>query len=368
MKGNELYNAAIDASDEFGHVVARVCGQCEFSCCHSGTMVGSQGMRRLYKGVQVDPEVRRSVGEVLQIRAREMIADLDTVDEVMKLMEPAYGQTMAEEMQDLRELREQWREFAEWIGSGFELAQANLDRIMLFSAIRSNLLRKIHEFPGAEAALANFTNGDGTFHYRRRRLAPPRCFFHADGCQVGRYKPITCANFFCTGDPNLLEECQREMSFDEFVLANMYPESIEFVRQYIRCETELGQAYWEPKIIFAADETVRDGFEELIGERDCDLEVRREGAFYAPTADELLRVLTIATADASLLITAGELTGAALYEIAIALQRAMSSEVLGGVFIIAESYREDPYGSHALWSQNMMSQPLGSLDVFTTHN
>ncbi len=364
MVGRELVEAALAASRKLDAIVERVCGACEYSCCHSGTMVGSHGVRRLYKGMRLDPEVARRVREGLDQRARELAADLDTIAQVTGMLTASYGQERAEELVEIEALSDEWRKFADFVGSQFEPNPENLRRLIQFSAIRHNLLREVRKFPGAEAALANFCAPGGSFHFRGRKLAPPRCMFHADGCLLGRYKPVKCANFFCSGDPNLLAECQSEMDFDEFVLANMYAESCDFVERAIALENELGPAYWEPKIAFTADPQQRAQLHELVQQREGRIkQIPEPGSFFLST-QELLDLISEHGRESTLVFSAASVGSPALYELAVALQQAHNDEILGGFVLIAETFTTPSFMPHPMWSDRLMSQPLGSLDIY----
>ncbi len=364
MVGHELVEAVLAANQKLDAIVERVCGACEYSCCHTGTMVGSHGVRRLYKGMRLDREVAGRVRDGLDERAKELAADLDTIKQVTKMLRTSYAQEMAEELAEVEALTEDWRKFADFVASEFEPSPENLRRLIQFSAIRHNLLRQVREFPGAEAALANFCAPGGSFHFRGRKLAPPRCMFHTQGCLLGRYKPVKCANFFCSGDPNLLAECQSEMDFDEFVLANMYAESFEFVKRAIALENELGRDYWEPKIAFTSDPQQRAQLQELVRQRDGNVEIRQEpGSFFLST-QELLHLIREHGRDNTLVFCGASVGSPALYELAVALQQAHNDEMLGGFVLIAESFTPPSFMPHPMWSDRLMSQPLGSLDIY----
>jgi len=364
MVGNELAEAVVSADRRLRGIVARVCGACGYSCCHTGTMVGSHGVRRLYKGTLLEAELAERVRQGLRERAKEMAADLATIEQVAEMLRISFGDEMGDELEQLERLTEEWRRFAEFVGSDFELSPENLMRLIQFSAVRHNLLRQLREFPGAEAALANFCAPGGSFRFRGRKLAPPRCIFHLDGCLLGRYKPIKCANFFCSGDPNLLEECQNDMYFDEFVLANMYAESFDFVKRAIGLENELGRAYWEPKIIFTANPQQTAELLELIRRREGVVEVRHEAGSFFLSTGEVLELIGGHGRETTLVFTARSVGSPALYELAVALQQAHNDEVLGGFVLIAGDFDAASFMPHPMWSDRLMSQPLGSLEMY----
>lgn len=364
MQGRELAEAVRRAAHKLQDIVQRICGACEYSCCESGTMVGSQGLRRLSKGIHLDPQLAGRLHRGLQQRASEISADLETIERVSEMLRISYGEDHADEFARLADLTEQWRQFAQFISSDFELTSENLTRLTAYSAIRHNLLRQFAVFPGAHSALANMSAPGGSFRFRGRKLAPPRCLFHLDGCLLGRYKPLHCANFFCSGEPNLLEECQQRMDFDEFVLANMHAASYEFVARALALENELGQAYWEPKIVFAAEADQRAGLLELVRQRPGKVELVDEPAGFYMSSEELLSLIGAHGRNITLVYTAPTVGGPGLYELGIALQQAHNDDVLGGLVLIAESFPTPSFMPHPMWSDRMISQPLGSLDIF----
>jgi len=364
LRGNALADTVTAAVEKFEAIRDRVCGACEYSCCHTGTMVGRHGIRRAAKGAELKPEVQDALRDAMRARAEELAADLDTIRQVTQLMEVGLAEDMEMELKALQRLTEDWAEFTEFLASDFEFTPENLLRVTAFTAIRANLLRQIGSFAGGHAALARFSGPGGSFQFRRRRLAPPRCMFHHDGCVLGRYKPIKCANFFCNNEPNLLEECQQAMSFDEFVLSNMYVEPFEFTRRVIEQSSVLGRDYWEPFIAVTANDVQGDELASLVHLREGHVEVFKEPDSYFPSTEEVLRTIVATGRENTVLIRAATIGGPALYELAVALQRAHNDGILGGFFLIANGFAPSAFMPHPMWTDRMMSQPLGSLDIF----
>ncbi len=364
MPNRQFVHAVSAARHKLDTIIERVCGACGYSCCHTGTMVGSHGVRRLYKGMRLDAGLASRVREGLKTRAAELAADLDTIRHVTQMLQMSFGDRMSRELTDLGALTGEWQDFTEFMASDFDLTPDNLKRLTQFSAVRHNLLRQLREFPGAEAALATMSVPGGSFHFRGRKLAPPRCIFHLDGCLLGRYRPVKCANFFCNAEPNLLAECHAEMDFDEFVIANMYPESLGFVEEMILLENELGPDYWEPKIVLGCDEQQARRLIELGTARGIGTDVQQNpGGFYLSTG-ELLELIKAAGRDATLIFTAESVGGPALYELAVALEQAHNADILGGFILIAQRFATPSFMPHPMWSDRMMSQPLGSLEIY----
>ena len=364
MQGRELADAVRDAAHKLEDTIQRVCGACEYTCCDSGTMVGSHGLRRITKGLRLNQQLAGRLRRGLQQRAVEVSADLETIERVADMLTTSYGEEYRAELRELAELTEQWRQFAQFISSEFEFSVQNLDRLIAYSAIRHNLLRHLSVFPGSHSALVNLGGPDSSFRFRGRKLAPPRCLFHVEGCLLGIYKPLHCANFFCSGEPNLLDECQKRMDFDEFVLANMRAESIEFVKSAIMLENELGHAYWEPKIVLISDERHLEQLHELVRQRPGRVERRHEPAGFYLSSEELLQLIRAHGRTNTLVFTAPSVGGPALYELGIALQQAHNDDILGGLILIADSFAVPSFAPHPLWSDQMMSQPLGGLDMY----
>jgi hypothetical protein len=57
IQGRELVDAVHKATQKLQDTVDSICGACEYSCCETGTMVGSHGLRRLSKGLRLDPQL-----------------------------------------------------------------------------------------------------------------------------------------------------------------------------------------------------------------------------------------------------------------------------------------------------------------------
>lgn len=344
-----------------------VCGACTQNCCHQGTMMGSQGLRRLYKGILLDPEFGERLRHGLILRREEVEQDLHVAERVAGLLGAARleGED-AEGLQELQTRLRDMRQFVEYMGSEYPLTAEGMSRLLLYSAVRSNLLRCLRQFPGGEAALANFSQGRSSFKFRGRKIAPPRCIFHHDACLAEAWKPIKCANFFCASDPNLLARCRQEMSFDEFVLANIRLSDPACLRRLVELENDLGKAYWEPKVIIGPQqgwETWSDDLIALIqGARQT--QVHRDSGRFMRATRELLDEIASLPADQNVIHTSASIDGAALYELAVAMDRARGAEWHGGFCVLAQDLVEHSFMPHPLWDDEMISQPLGGLEVY----
>lgn len=364
---NPLRERVQAAHDKLDRLVQNVCGACRQNCCHQGTMMGSQGLRRLHKGLLVDPEFGGRLRRGLRERHEEVARDLATAEKVAQLL--AAANLTPDDRQLLPELDQRladFRRFADYMGEDFPLTTEGMSRLQLYSAVRHNLLRCIRQFPGGEAALATLSQSSGSFRFRGRKMGPPRCIFHQDGCLAEQWKPLKCANFFCASEPNLLACAREVMTFDEFVLANVRLSTPETVRRQVQLESDLGQEYWEPKVIIGPDLDAAAYQDDLIGlvrvQRPAQLQ-REPGRFMRAT-NEILRDIEALRGTENLIYTCGSIDGAALYELAVALEQARGTEWHGGLMLLARELTERSFMPHPLWEDQMISQPLGGLEVY----
>lgn len=355
------------AHDKLARLTEEVCGACRQNCCHQGTMMGSQGLRRLYKGLLMDPEFGKRLRQGLHLRVEEVRQDLQVAEKVAQLL--AEAKIAPQDQDRLPELQQRLadlREFAEYMTGDFPMTAEGMSRLLLYSAVRSNLLRCMRQFPGGEAALTTLSQGQGSFRFRGRKMAPPRCIFHHDTCLAEAWKPVKCASFFCASEPNLLVRLQQEMTFDEFVLANIWPSDPDWVRRLLRLENDLGAQYWEPKIIIGPEqepEAYHEEIIELLRERR-QLQVRREPGRFMRATNEILAEVERLPEMQNIVYTCSTIDGAALYELAVALEQTRGNEWHGGLFVLAKELSEHSFMPHPLWQDEMISQPLGGLEVY----
>lgn len=367
---SDLRERVLAAREKLGDLTQEVCSHCPQNCCHQGTMMGTQGLRRLYKGLLLDPEFGVRLRQGLKLRAEEVAEDLQIGEKVASLLrharlsgpDEADDDTGAELDKRLAEMRD----FVEYMGSDFPLTSEGMSRLLLFSALRSNLLRCLREFPGAEAALTTLSQGKGSFKFRGRKMAPPRCIFHLGSCLAEQWKPIKCADFFCTSDPNLLARCRDEMGFDQFVLANIHLSSTEYVQRLVKLENDLGQMFWEPKVIIGPeqgwDEYVQSTVDLIRQERPVQL--RSDPGRFMQATNEILDQINALPEGQNLAYTCASVDGAALYELAVALERARGADWHGGFVLFAHELSDQSFMPHPLWEDEMISQPLGGLQIF----
>jgi len=62
--------------------------------------------------------------------------------------------------------------------------------------------------------------------------------------------------------------------------------------------------------------------------------------------------------------TCTTIDGAALYELAVALEQARSTDWHGGLLVFAHELAEHSFMPHPLWQDEMISQPLGGLEIY----
>jgi hypothetical protein len=111
-------------------------------------MMGTHGLRRLHKGLLVDPELEPRLRRALKQRAEEVAADLAVAEKVGHLL--TQSRTSPEDQEALAELRKrlaELRDFVEYMQSDFPLTCEGMSRLLLYSAVRSNLLRSMREYP-----------------------------------------------------------------------------------------------------------------------------------------------------------------------------------------------------------------------------
>lgn len=355
------------AHEKLARLTQEICGACRQNCCHQGTMMGSQGLRRLYKGLLMDPEFGGRLRRGLRLRREEVAQDLQVADKVAELLGAAdLAEEDRERLPELQQPLEDLRQFVAYMDSDFPLTAEGMSRLLLYTAVRHNLLRCVREFPGGEAALTTLSQGQSSFRYRKRKMAPPRCILHHDACLAEAWKPIKCANFFCASDPNLLAVLHDQMGFDEFVLASLRLSDADTVRRLLRLENDLGKAYWEPKVILGPAEGAEAYHAELIAllRSARQVQVRREPGRFMRATNEILTEIAALPEDGNLVYTCAAIDGAALYELAVAAEQARSEAWHGGLVLLAQELVEHSFMPHPLWEDDMISQPLGGLEVY----
>lgn len=365
MTGQELVHRVNEARERRDAVIDAVCGACENKCCEQMTMMGTQDLRRLVKTMLLDGEFAARVRQGLRCVSEVLEADLRVLEQVLALLKQSTGAEMDEEMQRLRENVEQWREFVQWLRSDFPLDFDEMRRLLMFSGIRSNTLNALAGFPAGLGALVNLSGSEGSFEFRGKRIAPPPCLFYLEevGCICDDAKPAKCANFFCAGVPNLLEELRGALGFDDFVLANCEPVPLDEILDTVGLERELGPEFVEPKIVLGADE---DAIDQIATRIDATGELVRMERVERPglrSASEVEQQLESIPERVTLIEVFPAMNGNTLYELALALDRLRQRDEHPGYVIAAKELMPTSV-SHPLWDDRMMAQPLGVLDLY----
>ena len=202
MTGEELVSGIREARERQRRVIDSVCGACDNKCCRQMTMMGSQDLRRLLRGMLLDPEFERSVRAGLRRVGDRLEADLRIVRQVTELLAAAHGDQQARDLAELRANVEEWGRFIAWLRSDFALELPELRRLLMFSAIRST-----PSMPGPvprRAGRARQPLGQpGRLPLPRPPHRPATLSVWLDdiGCICLDAKPAKCANFFCAGCP-----------------------------------------------------------------------------------------------------------------------------------------------------------------------
>ena len=371
----DLASRITAARARLNELVTEVCGACQHNCCHQGTMMGTEGVRRLHKGLLLEPELSVRLIAGLARRQPGLQADVEVAQAVTRLLAAAnLPDEDRQRLPELEKLVQDLQKFTDTLTLRPPIREHQLSHLLIYSAVRNNLLRCLRQFPGAEAALTTLAGGRGSFRFRGRKLAPPRCIYHQGGCLAEDYKPIKCANFFCTAGPNLLSRCREVMSFSEFVLANFRVVTTDFILRLVEIESELGPDYWEPKVIIRAGKAERS---QLVRRLLAELKYNRGPAQMIKISQRFMYSINEIMAMRQRL--EGErhsdkqqngvycletIPDVALYEIAVAMDQARQNDLHGGVIFVAEGLEESGFIPHPLWEDEVYSQPLGALEMY----
>ncbi|MCX7599009.1 MAG: hypothetical protein N2512_09110 [Armatimonadetes bacterium] len=345
-------------------VVSRVCGACERNCCHQGTMMGIQDLRRVVRGLRVDAELAERLRTGLKEKAFELEADVAAARQVLSLVKSSgLGDERAHCLAEARIA--DLEDLAKMLAAETPLDYPHLQRLLLHTALRHNLLRAFRSFPMGEGALARFGGPASSFKFRGSRLAPPRCIFHSLtlGCMAGKWKPAKCANFFCTADPSLLDAIREHMDFDDFVLANFEPATMDWILANLKAQAELGPSYHEPMVIVgmgkAQAEELRDRLEAAA------VETRMSPHPSVPFPPRVVeKVAAGVPAGTAELIRFRKLSGTDIYDLAIGLDRVRLRDAQRMLVFIAETLEVPSSPPHALWLENTIAQPVGYLECY----
>ena len=364
---SDLVRRTQEAIARVQSVVDRVCGNCDDSCCHQGTMMGSHDALRLIKGMKLEPGREEAVRAGLSGRAGELRADLETLRAVRGLIAAADTDAARAGLETLDPLLDDWERFCQFLEGPWEVGEEALGEMQRFAGIRALALRALGAVEGAHAALSTFARKGSGFRFRGRRLAPPRCLFHSleVGCLAGRWKPGKCANFFCSGAPNVLHELHKELSFDDFVLGNAEVVDAETALRAVSLEWELGRQYVEPKVFIGWDEAGADRLRSLLSVVGLRLVCPpTPGGRFMQSSAEVEQMLDALDEDEACLAQVEAVDGVALYELAVTLDRRRAAGEAVAFILLAADFAAPSALPHPLWADEQMSQPLGALDLY----
>ncbi|MFQ6098233.1 MAG: hypothetical protein ACE5O2_10965 [Armatimonadota bacterium] len=347
----------VAAREKLERLIDGICGSCEKSCCHQGTMMGSHDLRRLRKGLLASPDFARRFFHSLHRRLDEVEEDIEQLLELCDVID-ATGQVCTTEAPLL--LKE-WRDYVAELRAIREPDMPALRNLLLFSAKRARALRAVRAIPGAIDVL-HVMGPRPSLRFQRRRLPADRCLFHYEGCFAERYKPAKCANFFCTLEPGLIGEVFNAMGFDEFVRANVLATPMpDFVR-LIELEARLGEEYLESKVVLGEPAIVAHIVEALHASGvACDVH-NYPGALML-SKHELIGISPRQAGTIGIL-TCDAVSGAALYEIGMAAD-VLWREQPGRVwYIVARTLVSSSQLAHPLWQDRAICQPIGALEMY----
>ncbi|MGD9520231.1 MAG: hypothetical protein AB7W28_12055 [Armatimonadota bacterium] len=361
---HELQEVSHLARQVLDRLVERVCGVCERNCCHQGTMMGSQDLRRLVRALAVDAALADRLRKGLVEKACEVAADVAAARKVVELLRTS-GTGQAQDLEVAEARIRELEQFRETLASGLSLDYEDLRRLMLHTALRHNLLRALSVLPGGHTALARFAGDESSFRFRGRRIAPPRCIFHSRtvGCLAGRWKPAKCANFFCTADPSLLDAIHSHMDFDDFVLAAFDPITWQRLLELLDAEARLGPEYHEPMVVVGLGDEHRHELADRLNRAGVHTRLQQGigGTLWAADVERLGQEIPRGE---GLLLVLPELSAADLYELALGLDRLRQANEQRLLLVAPAVYVTPSRPPHPMWTEHTMSQPIGYLECY----
>ncbi len=362
---SKLTETVDELAEKLEGIIDRVCSACGNSCCHQGTMMGSQDLLRLHKGMLLEAGREQIVRAGLRRRSAELRVDLAALEQTAGQLAEALPDSQHPELDRLARHLAGWREFCDFLESDFALNRENLRFLLRFSGIRANALRVVQRLPEGRDRLADVAASSGaSFRLTRARIAPHRCLFHVDGCLAGSWKPVKCASFFCTTEPNVLAEIGKDMTFEAFVLANFRAATEEQVLRAIELELELGREYIAPKIVVGSSDELVSKVEAALKAEFKFAEVRREETPFMLSSREAYALLDNLPDYMAYVRTSRSVDGGALYELAVALDWLRIAGKPMPFYLFAAALSPPTALTHPLWADGTMSQPLGGLELY----
>ncbi|MGD8240349.1 MAG: hypothetical protein PVH68_17475 [Armatimonadota bacterium] len=353
------------AYERLEEITLTVCGNCPKSCCHHGTMLGAGDVPRLHKALLLSAEFQQRLRQGLRGRAAELrsdLAELETAAErALRASSSAGGG--APERASLAPALARWREYAEFLHH-FDVTSADaLVRLRLYSAVRATAFRVLRGIPGGIAALAEIGSQRPSLRFRGERIPAERCVLHYDGCLAEHWKPAKCANFFCPADPGLVEAVHLAMGFADFLMANIQRIGRDELLDMIRLEGSLGPEYMAPKVLFGPG-SLADHIGRTLKAESLSAVIQPRVPQLMLSAEEVLQLLERGTDDMPQITLCGAVQGAALYEIALGIQRAERKGVVRPWYVVAEQLQRRAVLPHPLWQDRAMAQPVGALEAY----
>ena len=350
------------ATGRLQRVIDEVCGACKLNCCLQGTMVGSDDARRVAKAARLSPAFRERLIEGLRQRGAQLRRDLEGLERTARLAEARFGAEKPAEVGRLRSVLKQWREFCDFLEQEFTPEPQSLLRCLVFSGIRATALRAMRAFPGGESVVPALAGAGTSFQSGRRGIKADRCLFHVEGCIIPTAKPHKCADFYCAGDPGLINEIVDRLSFDEFTLAHFVPYGREPLLKDLELELEMGRAFFEPKVIVGGHRALAEAVAERMGAAFREVRMQWiEGGHLDPAVD--LPDLKRPMEDDALVIHCGSMDALGVYELGVELVRARGNSLKPAFVVVADELRRDSGVEHPLWTNRTIAQPLSALNL-----
>ncbi len=326
-------------------------------------MMGSRDLLRLHKGILLEEGREQILREGLKRHATELRADLAALEQVAAQLPAKYK--YKEEQEKLGAHLDAWQQFCDFLESDFEIGQQTFSYLQRFSGIRANALRVVQALPGGTQILIEAASeANASFRPTGRRIAPPWCLFHADGCLAGHWKPVKCANFFCTSEPNVLAEIGKAMSFEEFVLGNLRVATEADLLRAVEVELGLGREYIAPKIVVGASDELIGQIQESLGSELAFVEVKREDSPFMLSSREAFILLDNVPEKMAYIRVHRSVDGGALYELAVSLDRLRIEGKSLPFYLFVSQLNPPTVLTHPLWADGVMTQPLGALDLY----
>ncbi len=346
-------------------ITLSVCGHCAKSCCHHGTMLGAADVPRLHKALLLSPDFRERMREGLRSRAVELRSDLKEVEAAAERALAAGTQApdAGAGHPGLESALSRWREYAEFL-EHFDVTDPDaLGRLRLYTAVRAMAFRALRGIPGGLEALAESAPQRPSLRFRGERIPAERCVLHYGGCLAEQWKPAKCANFFCPADPGLVEAVHLAMGFGDFLTANIECIDQADLLEMIQLEISLGPTYMAPKVIFGPGR-LADHIGRALKAGSLAPVIHPRVANLMMSSEEVLKLLERSPDNMPQITLCGAVQAAALYEIALGIQKAERKGVVRAWYVVAEQLQRRAILPHPLWQDRAMAQPIGALEAY----